>query len=117
MTIPFNSSKEPEPFSEGLAIVHCTDNTSGYVDASGKPVIPCQYTLASRFVHGQAYVRDGNSRNLLIDKTGKILVVPAPILLLAGCAKTAYTHSLAAAMAPDCWMATGVLLFPRYSKA
>ena len=84
VTIPFNFSKEPEPFSEGLAIVHCTDNTSGYVDASGKPVIPCQYTLASRFVHGQAYVRDGNSRNLLVDKTGKILVVSGPDTSIGG---------------------------------
>jgi hypothetical protein len=79
VVIPFNFSKEPEPFSEGLAIVHCSDNTIGYVDASGKAAIPCQYTFAGRFVNANAYVIERDPHNpdntipALIDKQGNVI--------------------------------------------
>jgi len=77
VVIPFTFSKEPDPFSEGLALVHCSDNTIGYVDAFGKAAIPCQYTFASRFVNGNAYVIERDPHNpdntipALIDKRGR----------------------------------------------
>jgi len=80
VVIPFNFSKEPEPFSEGLAIVHCSDNTIGYVDASGKAAVPCQYAFAGRFVDGNAYVIERDPHNpddtlaALIDKQGKVII-------------------------------------------
>ena len=79
--IPPVFSTMPEPFSEGLATVTCTDRRKGYVDATGTLVIPCQYDAASRFVHGHAYVRERNPSDpqsfylfpLLIDNQEKIV--------------------------------------------
>lgn len=98
MVIPFEYSKEPAPFSEGLAVVHCSDNTDGYLDASGKLVIPCQYVAVTRFIHGHAFVRDRNSRTLLIDKQGNIVkAIIAPVELgdsFGRCVKTGCIHLL-----------------------
>ncbi len=68
--IPFLYSIMPEPFSEGLAVVSCSNGTLGYVDRSGTLAIPCQYREANRFVHGIAFVRPISTIPMLIDKLG-----------------------------------------------
>jgi hypothetical protein len=73
--IPFEFSKAPEPFSEGLAHVTCSDDRGGFVDRTGKLVIPCQYTEVGRFVNGHARVLGGaNNTTSLIDKQGNVVV-------------------------------------------
>ncbi|MCD8350468.1 MAG: WG repeat-containing protein [Planctomycetaceae bacterium] len=63
----------------GLAPVE-QDGLMGYIDATGEPVIPFQYTLASNF-RGQRYAhvqkRDGSSRGYgLVDETGREVIPP-----------------------------------------
>lgn len=69
-----------DDFSEGLArvakIVHyksCNeiveDYRWGYIDTTGKEVIPCHYATATDFQHGNAEA-NGN----IIDKSGKIII-------------------------------------------
>lgn len=66
-----------EGFSEGLAVV-CQDGKCGYVDTTGKLVIPLKYTVASPFVDGFAGVisltETGLEQELIIDKTGKVVL-------------------------------------------
>ena len=56
-------------FSEGLAAVE-KDGLMGYIDRTGKIVIPLQYLYASDFSHGFARVQDEKGL-LFIDKTGR----------------------------------------------
>jgi hypothetical protein len=67
--IPFMFSKKPDLFSEGLAVVSCSDGKQGYVDKTGELVIPCEYRQASRFVHGRAFVLGATGAEL-IDERG-----------------------------------------------
>jgi hypothetical protein len=67
--IPFMFSQTPEPFSDGLALVTCTDGKFGYVDTAGKLALPCQYWKANRFVRGHALVVSSKGEQL-IDKQG-----------------------------------------------
>jgi len=69
--IPFLFSQRPEPFSDGLAMVSCTDGKYGYVDTTGNLVIPCQYSKAGRFDHGHALVVGPQPK--LIDKHGAMI--------------------------------------------
>ncbi len=55
-------------FSEGLAAV-CKDDLYGYIDTTGKLVIPCQFKTANIFSHGYALVQDDGGL-FFIDKTG-----------------------------------------------
>jgi hypothetical protein len=71
--IPFMFSQAPEPFSDGLALVTCTDGKFGYVDTAGKLAILCQYSKANRFVRGHALVVSSNGEQL-IDKQGNVVV-------------------------------------------
>ena len=71
--IPFQFSVMPEPFSEGLAVVSCSNGTFGYVDRTGKLAVPCQYREANRFVHGIAFVRPSSLFPMLIDQQGNIV--------------------------------------------
>jgi len=70
--IPFMFSQAPEPFSDGLALVTCTDGKFGYVDTAGKPALPCQYLKANRFVRGHALVVSLMGERL-IDKQGNVV--------------------------------------------
>jgi hypothetical protein len=67
--VPFQFSTEPQPFTEGFAVIACSDGASGYVDDKGYLALACQYSSANRFVHGHAFVvaRQGA---LLIDTQG-----------------------------------------------
>ncbi len=66
-----------EGFSEKLAVV-CRDGKCGYIDTTGKLVIPLKYTIASSFVDGFAGVtglsETGLEQELIIDKTGKVVL-------------------------------------------
>lgn len=63
-------------FSEGLALVRLHDGKYGYVDESGKRVIPPRYDFASDFSDGLAIVglsdKEGRMTYQLIDKRGKV---------------------------------------------
>jgi hypothetical protein len=66
-----------EPFYEGLAVASLTPDRKGYIDHSGKFVIPGQYYEARRFVDDRAVVLVKISPNgdwydyAFIDRTGK----------------------------------------------
>lgn len=63
-----------DPFKEGLALVKDTKGY-GFIDTTGKLVIPCIYAKAAAFCSGRAAVyRDGNCG--YIDKKGE-MVIPA----------------------------------------
>jgi len=67
-------------FNEGLAAV-CKDDKWGYIDTTGKLVIPCQYDYhVDPFKYGVAIVRIRKENNYydyyfgVIDKTGKLVL-------------------------------------------
>ena len=63
-----------ESFSEGLAMVRSSDaRRAGFIDQTGKEVIPCQYRWAGYFRNGATYASDAEGKNWLIDKAGKKL--------------------------------------------
>lgn len=60
-------------FSEGMAAVRTEDGV-GYIDKTGKEVIPCQYRWGGYFRNGVTYVTERDSQEIwLIDQTGKKL--------------------------------------------
>lgn len=62
------------PFSEGLMCVE-KDGQYGYVDKTGKVVIPCIYESANGFSEGLAVVRRAGERSYgYMDKTGKVVI-------------------------------------------
>ena len=62
-------------FSDGLAMVsNMTGMMYGYVDKTGKEVVPCIYRNGSMFKDGYAYVQDEDGRYGYIDKTGKTVI-------------------------------------------
>lgn len=66
-------------FSDGLCEVTNAEGLDGYIDASGKEIIPCIYQWARSFKKGKAYVekavdRYGSTRAGMIDKMGNIVV-------------------------------------------
>lgn len=74
LVIPFNSFGMVNHFSEGLAAVE-QNGKWGYIDKTGKTVIPLKYQYASGFMYGVAIV-NMNDKLGLIDKKGKILTAP-----------------------------------------
>lgn len=62
------------PFYEGLAMVRSRNtHKAGFIDKTGKEVIPCQYKWVGYFRNGVTYASDEEGKNWLIDKTGKKL--------------------------------------------
>ena len=61
------------PFYEGLACVMDDNEKWGFVDETGKVVIPYQWESATYFNEGLAAVMDANDKWGFIDKTGKIV--------------------------------------------
>ena len=62
------------PFYEGLAMVRSRNtHKAGFIDQTGKEVIPCQYRWAGYFRNGATYASDAEGKNWLIDQTGKRL--------------------------------------------
>lgn len=60
------------PFSNGLAAVKGIKNEYGYIDTSGKLVIPLIYRSAEMFQGGSAKVENGNV-TLLIDRKNQVV--------------------------------------------
>lgn len=59
-------------FSERLAVALCEPGGKrGYIDKTGKFVIPCKYDEASDFHDGCALIHDGNDKYYFIDKKGR----------------------------------------------
>lgn len=73
LTIDPNQFKNVKPFSEGLAMVTDVKSNSGFIDKTGKLVIPCLYSEAKDFQKGLSYV-ELNNKKVLIDKKGKTIV-------------------------------------------
>ena len=65
-------------FSEGLAFVINGEGKVGYIDKTGKLVIPYQYGTvegdAADFSEGLAWVSNGDGKIGYIDKTGKLVI-------------------------------------------
>lgn len=59
---------------EGLACARNEDDQYGFIDKTGKTVIPFQYTAAGAFSEGLAYVRNSEGKCGYIDKTGKTVI-------------------------------------------
>lgn len=67
-----------EAFSDGLAVVtRRTKKTEyyGYVDTTGRVVVPLRYENASAFRHGRALVQQ-HERDAIIDRRGRYLLAP-----------------------------------------
>ena len=60
-------------FIEGLALVQDANGKWGFIDKTGKVVIPCKWNEAWDFDEGKACVRDANGNYYHIDKTGKVV--------------------------------------------
>jgi len=65
--------KETRCFREGLARVMDKNRMCGYVDESGKLVIPCRWLNAGPFWGGTAEVEDVDGTLATIDRTGRII--------------------------------------------
>ncbi len=61
-------------FSNGLAMVYSPSGFYGYVDKTGKEVIPCTFKDGSMFKDGYAYVYDKDGRVGYIDTKGKEVI-------------------------------------------
>ena len=66
--------KEVREYNEGLAGVKDADGKWGFIDKTGKLVIPCQWKKALFFSEGLAGVQDDNEKWGFIDKTGKVVL-------------------------------------------
>lgn len=65
--------KQIREYSDGLAAVQ-DSNGWGFIDQTGKVVIPCQWKNVLFFSEGLAGVKDSNDRWGFIDKTGKVVI-------------------------------------------
>ena len=61
-------------YNEGLAGVKDADGKWGFIDKTGKLVIPCQWKKALWFSEGLAGVQDDNEKWGFIDKIGKVVI-------------------------------------------
>jgi hypothetical protein len=60
-------------FSEGLAVA-IRNEKAGFIDKTGKEVIPCIYDRAGNFSEGLAAVRKKDGKVGYVDKTGKVII-------------------------------------------
>ena len=71
------SFKKARPFSEGLAAVQNDDGNWGFINTSGKLVIPYTYTReASRFMSGRARVENTEGLKGFINKENVVVIPP-----------------------------------------
>lgn len=61
-------------FLEGMATYKDSNNKYGFIDITGKLVIPCQWKSVGQFYNGLAMVRHENGKMGYIDKTGKVVI-------------------------------------------
>jgi hypothetical protein len=81
MIIPpaFDRACHVSEFSDGLAPVYTTvnDGPAGYIDPTGKMVIPAKYTFVGKFSEGLAMVRPlGSTAYGYINKKGEWVIEP-----------------------------------------
>jgi hypothetical protein len=78
--ITLHAGDEGRWFREGLALVMFkdapSDHQSGYIDKSGKTVIPPRYKYAGEFSEGLAWVWEEGSKKGFIDKQGTYAIPP-----------------------------------------
>ena len=79
-------------FDEGLGLVQ-TESGYGFIDTTGKMVIPPKYLEVKPFYEGLAAVRVGDKWGF-IDRSGE-LVIPPPFPITTG--------SMAAWRRSECW--------------
>ncbi len=60
-------------FHEGLAVVMDANGKYGFINKTGKVVIPCKWESAGDFHEGLARAMDANGNKYLINKKGKIV--------------------------------------------
>ena len=63
---------EANPFYDGMAIVRQKKSGYGYIDNSGKLVIPYSFAYAENFSEGLAVVANEDGYYGYVDKTGKM---------------------------------------------
>jgi hypothetical protein len=68
--------KSIQPFSDGMAAVLQDESHHGFVDATGKLVIPTKFSAAANFSEGLAAVADPTGKWGWIDKSGKYVIAP-----------------------------------------
>ena len=61
-------------YYDGLALVEDDNEMFGFIDKTGKVVIPCQWKDAWPFSEGLAAVQDFDKKWGYIDKTGKVVI-------------------------------------------
>ena len=61
-------------FYEGLAYYKDANKMYGFIDKTGKMVIPCQWRSVGNFSEGLALARGVNGKWGFIDKTGKVVI-------------------------------------------
>ncbi|MCX6245376.1 MAG: WG repeat-containing protein [Bacteroidetes bacterium] len=74
--VPFDYRKQPGIFSEDLAAVENSQEMVGYIDATGKTVLPFNYhpnCYPFKNGHAVVYVKDQKAGYAIIDKTGNII--------------------------------------------
>ena len=71
ITTPYNS--HGQDFSEGLAVIE-KGFLWGYIDKTGKAVIPFQFEEAGSFTNGRARVQANDGKWGYIDKTGQVVI-------------------------------------------
>lgn len=74
MTYASAQWKDKASYSEGLARVQDANDKYGFIDKTGKVVIPCQWEDAGGFQEGLCQVTDANDKYGYIDKTGKLVI-------------------------------------------
>ena len=66
--------KDRGDFFEGLAAVKDANDKYGFINKTGKVVIPCKWRWARDFHEGLAAVVDANGKYGFINKTGKVVI-------------------------------------------
>lgn len=66
----------PAGFSEGLSAVGNSEKKVGYIDTTGKVIIPFQFSFGMPFYQGFASVFTSETKFGMIDKTGKFIIPP-----------------------------------------
>ena len=65
--------KDVGPFDDGLALVKDANDKWGFIDKTGRLIIPCMWEWAGHFREGLAPVMEANHNYHYIDKTGKVV--------------------------------------------
>ena len=65
--------KEVGDYYDGLARVNGTNDKWGFIDKTGRLVIPCKWNYIDSFCDGLAMVQGDNGSKYYIDKTGRVV--------------------------------------------